>query len=205
MIRRGYGRIINIGSQAGLVALPTESVYCMTKAAISHLTRCLAVEWGEHGITVNAVAPTFINTPGTEPALADPAFRAEVVERIAALHRIGDPHGGGRGGRVPRLTRRVARHRRHAADRRRLDRALAAAGRWEQLAVKQGREDSERRRVSGVRLAARRPPPHLPRASGRRKRLRRRPDPVHAGVWVMTTTPQPLFKAAVCEHLWVVL
>jgi NAD(P)-dependent dehydrogenase (short-subunit alcohol dehydrogenase family) len=49
------------------------------------------VEWGRHGITVNTVAPTFIRTPGTEPALADPAFRAEVEERIAALHRIGEP------------------------------------------------------------------------------------------------------------------
>ena len=91
MIRQGRGRIINMGSQAGVVALPGESIYCMTKAAISHLTRCLAVEWGRHGITVNAVAPTFINTPGTEAALADPAFRADVVERIAALHRIGEP------------------------------------------------------------------------------------------------------------------
>ncbi|MGH2489343.1 MAG: SDR family NAD(P)-dependent oxidoreductase, partial [Candidatus Limnocylindria bacterium] len=53
MIRQRYGRIINLSSQAGYVALPTESVYCMTKAAISHLTKCLAVEWGRHGITVN--------------------------------------------------------------------------------------------------------------------------------------------------------
>ena len=63
----------------------------MAVAAISHLTKCLAVEWGIHGITVNAVAPTFIATPGTEPALADPEFRADVEERIAALHRIGTP------------------------------------------------------------------------------------------------------------------
>jgi NAD(P)-dependent dehydrogenase (short-subunit alcohol dehydrogenase family) len=63
----------------------------MTKAAIAHLTRCLAVEWGRHGITVNAVAPTFIRTPGTEADLADPAFEAEVIERVAALHRIGEP------------------------------------------------------------------------------------------------------------------
>jgi NAD(P)-dependent dehydrogenase (short-subunit alcohol dehydrogenase family) len=91
MIRQGSGTIINIGSQAGAVALPGESVYCMTKAAIAHLTRCLAVEWGRHGITVNAVAPTFIRTPGTEPALSDPEFRADVIERIAALHRIGEP------------------------------------------------------------------------------------------------------------------
>jgi NAD(P)-dependent dehydrogenase (short-subunit alcohol dehydrogenase family) len=91
MIRQGHGRIINLSSQAGLVALPGESVYCMTKAAISHLTRCLAVEWGKHNITVNAVAPTFIATPGTEPALADPKFRADVIERIAGLHRVGRP------------------------------------------------------------------------------------------------------------------
>jgi NAD(P)-dependent dehydrogenase (short-subunit alcohol dehydrogenase family) len=91
MIRQGHGRIINLSSQAGFAALPGESVYCMTKAGISHLTKCLAVEWGKHNITVNAVAPTFIHTPGTEEALADPAFRADVVERIAALHRIGEP------------------------------------------------------------------------------------------------------------------
>jgi NAD(P)-dependent dehydrogenase (short-subunit alcohol dehydrogenase family) len=91
MIAQGNGRIINLSSQAGFVALPTESVYCLTKAAIVHLTKCLAVEWGRHGITVNAVAPTFISTPGTESALADPGFRADVIERIAGLHRVGEP------------------------------------------------------------------------------------------------------------------
>jgi NAD(P)-dependent dehydrogenase (short-subunit alcohol dehydrogenase family) len=80
-----------MSSQAGFAALPTESVYCMTKAGISHLTKCLAVEWGKYNIRVNAVAPTFIHTPGTAPALSDPEFRADVVERIAALHRIGEP------------------------------------------------------------------------------------------------------------------
>ena len=91
MIRQNSGRIVNMGSQAGFAALPTESVYCMTKAAIAHLTKCLAVEWGQYNITVNAVAPTFIHTPGTEECLSDPVFRADVIERIAALHRIGDP------------------------------------------------------------------------------------------------------------------
>jgi len=91
MIRQKSGKIINMSSQAGFAALPTESFYCMTKAGIAHLTKCLAVEWGKHGITVNAVAPTFIHTPGTESALADAAFRADTVERIAALHRIGEP------------------------------------------------------------------------------------------------------------------
>jgi NAD(P)-dependent dehydrogenase (short-subunit alcohol dehydrogenase family) len=91
MLEQGSGRIVNLGSQAGTVALPGESVYCMTKAGIAHLTRCLAVEWGSRGVTVNAVAPTFIETEGTRPSLADPEFRADVVERIAALHRIGVP------------------------------------------------------------------------------------------------------------------
>src|SRR4030095_14645337 len=96
MIKQNYGRIINLGSQAGLVALPTESIYCMTKAAISHLTKCLAIEWGQYNITVNAVAPTFINTPGTAEALEDDAFRADVLSRIA-LARNGEPKGGGGG------------------------------------------------------------------------------------------------------------
>jgi NAD(P)-dependent dehydrogenase (short-subunit alcohol dehydrogenase family) len=92
MIRQGRGgRIISISSQAGFAALPGESVYCMSKAAVAHLTRCLAVEWGVHGIAVTAVAPTFIRTDGTADALADDAFRKDVEERIAGLHRIGEP------------------------------------------------------------------------------------------------------------------
>jgi NAD(P)-dependent dehydrogenase (short-subunit alcohol dehydrogenase family) len=91
MIQQKRGRIINMSSQAGFAALPGESIYCMTKAGIAHLTKCLAVEWGKHHITVNAVAPTFIHTPGTEEFLANPVNRADVIERIAALHRIGEP------------------------------------------------------------------------------------------------------------------
>lgn len=87
----GGGSIVNIASQAGLVALPGESSYCLSKAAVIHMTKCLAVEWGQYGIRVNAVAPTFVETEGTAPALADEAFRADTVERIAALHRIGQP------------------------------------------------------------------------------------------------------------------
>jgi NAD(P)-dependent dehydrogenase (short-subunit alcohol dehydrogenase family) len=91
MIRQGRGRIVNLSSQAGFVALPTEAIYCASKAAVSHLTKCLAVEWGRYGVTVNAVAPTFIRTDGTAADLADPAFRTDVTERIAGLHRIGEP------------------------------------------------------------------------------------------------------------------
>jgi NAD(P)-dependent dehydrogenase (short-subunit alcohol dehydrogenase family) len=92
MIDAGHGgRMVNLSSQAALVALPGEPAYCTAKAAVSHLTRCLAVEWGEYGINVNAVAPTFIETPGTARMLDDPTFRADTVQRIAALHRIGKP------------------------------------------------------------------------------------------------------------------
>jgi NAD(P)-dependent dehydrogenase (short-subunit alcohol dehydrogenase family) len=90
MIARKSGRIVNISSQAGSVVLKGESVYCMSKAAINHLTRCLAYEWAPHGITVNSVAPTFIWTDGTKPALADPQFHRHVLSHIP-LGRIGDP------------------------------------------------------------------------------------------------------------------
>ncbi len=90
MIRNKSGKIINLSSQAGYIALPAESVYCMTKAGIRHLTRCFAVEWAKYNINVNAVAPTFIETPGTEPWLADPEFKSNVLSKIQ-LGRIGIP------------------------------------------------------------------------------------------------------------------
>jgi NAD(P)-dependent dehydrogenase (short-subunit alcohol dehydrogenase family) len=90
MIAQGGGAIVNLSSQAGFVALPTESVYCMTKAAIAHLTKCLAVEWAPHHVNVNAVAPTFIKTPGTEKWLHDEGFRRDLLARIP-LGRVGDP------------------------------------------------------------------------------------------------------------------
>lgn len=92
MARSGTGSIVNVASQAGVVALPGESSYCISKAALIHMTKCHAIEWGKMGIRVNAVAPTFIETDGTSMALADAAFRADTLERIAALHRVGTPH-----------------------------------------------------------------------------------------------------------------
>lgn len=90
MIKQQSGRIINMSSQAGFIALDDESIYCMTKAAVNHLTKNLASEWAKYNINVNAVAPTFIETPGTEPWLNDPDFRKSVVDRIP-LGRIGSP------------------------------------------------------------------------------------------------------------------
>jgi NAD(P)-dependent dehydrogenase (short-subunit alcohol dehydrogenase family) len=90
MIARKTGRIINISSQAGSVVLHGESIYCMTKAAINHLTRCLASEWAPYNINVNSVAPTFILTDGTAPALSDPEFKRRTLAHIP-LGRIGEP------------------------------------------------------------------------------------------------------------------
>ncbi len=90
MIKQGSGRMINMSSQAGSIALDDESVYCMSKAAVNHMTKNLASEWAKYNIQVNAVAPTFIETPGTEPWLKDPEFRQSVLDRIP-LGRIGKP------------------------------------------------------------------------------------------------------------------
>jgi NAD(P)-dependent dehydrogenase (short-subunit alcohol dehydrogenase family) len=92
MIARKSGAIVNMGSQAGAIALPGEAIYCLSKAAVSHMTKCFAVEWGQHNVRVNCVAPTFFRTDGTAEALGKPEFEADVLERIAALHRVGEPH-----------------------------------------------------------------------------------------------------------------
>ena len=84
MVERGYGRIISLSSQAGLVGIPRHAVYSASKGGVNMLTRVLALEWSPHGVTVNAVAPTFVRTPGTAERLDDPAFAADVLARIPA-------------------------------------------------------------------------------------------------------------------------
>lgn len=89
MIAQKAGRIISISSQAGTVTLRGEAIYCMSKAAINHLMRCLAAEWAQHGITVNTVAPTFVWTDGTRPALSDKDFHDRTLAHIP-MGRIGE-------------------------------------------------------------------------------------------------------------------
>ncbi len=83
MIQRGGGgRIINTASQVGLVGYTERVAYCAAKAGVINLTRVLAIEWARHGITVNAIAPTFVNTPFVAALLQTPEIRQEVLSRI---------------------------------------------------------------------------------------------------------------------------
>jgi len=82
--------IVNIGSVAGLVTVRTGAPYAMTKAALTQLTRYLAVEWASERIRVNAVAPWYIRTPLAESVLSNQDFLATVLSRTP-LGRVGEP------------------------------------------------------------------------------------------------------------------
>lgn len=82
------GRIINIASMAGLRVLPQIGVYCMSKAAVVHMTRAMALEWGRYGINVNALAPGFFPSKMTKGVLQ--SFGADKLAAHAPLRRIGD-------------------------------------------------------------------------------------------------------------------
>jgi len=84
MLAKGYGRIINISSQASLVGIVDHALYCASKGGVNQLTRVLALEWSARGVTVNAVAPTFIYTPGTRERLDQPEYLRQVLARIPA-------------------------------------------------------------------------------------------------------------------------
>jgi NAD(P)-dependent dehydrogenase (short-subunit alcohol dehydrogenase family) len=91
MIAQGRGgRIVNISSQTGSVALIKRAAYCASKAGLNLVTKVLAMEWAPHGILVNAVAPTFIETELTKDFLADPEFRAYALAKNL-LKRFGTP------------------------------------------------------------------------------------------------------------------
>lgn len=84
MINSNGGRIIMISSQASLVGIQDHVAYCASKGGVNQMVRVLALEWGPSGVNVNAVAPTFIRTPGTAERLDDPAYLAAVLDRIPA-------------------------------------------------------------------------------------------------------------------------
>src|SRR5262249_53793034 len=90
MIPQGSGRIINISSIAGRVALPRMIAYSSAKGAINQLTRVLAVEWAPHQILVNAIAPGYIETDLTRGLRENPK-RLDGIIRQIPLGRLGQP------------------------------------------------------------------------------------------------------------------
>lgn len=90
MVDQGEGAIVNMSSTMGHIGGPKRAVYCTTKHAIEGLTKALACELGPLGVRVNAVAPTFIETPMTAPMLANEEFRKFVVGMIP-LGKVGLP------------------------------------------------------------------------------------------------------------------
>jgi NAD(P)-dependent dehydrogenase (short-subunit alcohol dehydrogenase family) len=95
MLAQGRGRIIAVSSQASVVGIRDHAVYCASKGAVNQLVRVLGLEWGAAGVTVNAVAPTFIYTPGTAERLDDPTYLDGVLARIPMrqVGRIADVAG----------------------------------------------------------------------------------------------------------------
>ena len=82
------GKIVNVASINGLIGYYNRAPYCAAKGGVVNLTRQLAVEWAPHNINVNAIAPTYILTPLTQPTLAQPEVREDILRRTP-LGRIG--------------------------------------------------------------------------------------------------------------------
>lgn len=90
MVGRGEGgRIVTVGSQAGEVGIEERSAYCSSKGGAHLMTKVLALELAGHGITANAVAPTFVETDLTRPMLEDPVWGERILSRIP-MGRVGE-------------------------------------------------------------------------------------------------------------------
>lgn len=90
MIAAGGGSIVNIGSVGGQVAFPRYAAYCSAKAAMIHLARSVAADYGRYGVRANAILPGAVRTDVTAQALADPQRRSELEGR-SALGRVAEP------------------------------------------------------------------------------------------------------------------
>ncbi len=90
MVRQKYGKIINLGSIHSKVAMPGLPIaaYCASKGGVEMLTKALAVEWADNGITVNAIGPSYFPSEMTGTAMSSPAFLAQ-ISQLCPMHRPG--------------------------------------------------------------------------------------------------------------------
>lgn len=91
MAQRGSGSVVLMSSIAGLRGNRAIGLYGLSKAALAQLARNLAVEWGPHGVRVNAISPGLIRTPLAESLMTDEAFMARRLQ-ATPLRRVGEPH-----------------------------------------------------------------------------------------------------------------
>ena len=76
------GCIVSLASTHGVIGIANRSVYGISKAGVAHMTKMLAIEWADHDIRVNAIAPTTVLTPSREKMLSDPKARAAMLARM---------------------------------------------------------------------------------------------------------------------------
>lgn len=89
MIERGYGKVINMSSIMGRITYYGQAAYCASKGGVDQLTRVMALEWAKQGIRVNAISPTYIETPLVKQVLKDEPERVEFIERRTPMGRLG--------------------------------------------------------------------------------------------------------------------
>jgi len=90
MVEQRYGRVINMSSILAAIGLPNQTAYASSKGAIGGLTRVLAIEWAGHGVTCNAIGPTYFETELTRPLYED-AERREFITSRTPMGRWGQP------------------------------------------------------------------------------------------------------------------
>ena len=89
MIERGYGKVINMSSIMGRITYFGQAAYCSAKGGVDQLTRVMALEWAKQGVRVNAISPTYIETPLVKQILKDEPERVEFIERRTPIGRLG--------------------------------------------------------------------------------------------------------------------
>ena len=91
LVAQGSGKVINISSIMGRVALATQTAYASSKGAVEQMTKVLALEWAPHNVQVNAIGPTYFETELTKPLFEDPERNRFITERTP-MGRWGQPH-----------------------------------------------------------------------------------------------------------------